>query len=144
MPPETLSHAEPAVAPFPENYFLENLAVRADNSVLVTAMNQKELWYVPAAARIGTVTPVLLHTFEELTWSFNEIEPDVFYLTTSNVYTNHESSLHRIDLRKWSPGEAIQPQKVLDFPKDASFLNGSCLIGPRTILVADSVGLIWR
>ncbi len=169
MPPETLSHAEPAVAPFPENYFLdnfalrtdksalintvasfpanyflENLAVRADNSVLVTAMNQKELWYVPATARIGTVTPILLHTFEELTWSFNEIEPDVFYLTTSNVYTNHESSLHRIDLRKWSPGEAIQPQKVLDFPKDASFLNGSCLIGPRTILVADSVGLIWR
>jgi len=86
MPPETLSHAEPAVAPFPENYFLdnfalrtdksalintvasfpanyflENLAVRADNSVLVTAMNQKELWYVPATARIGTVTPILLH-----------------------------------------------------------------------------------
>jgi hypothetical protein len=35
------------VATFPKNYFLENLAVRADNSILVTALNHKELWYVP-------------------------------------------------------------------------------------------------
>ena len=41
------------VAEFPENYFLENLAVRADNSVLVTAMNHKELWYAPPAPRSG-------------------------------------------------------------------------------------------
>jgi hypothetical protein len=34
------------VASFPENYFLENLAVRTDNSVLVTAFNHKQLWYV--------------------------------------------------------------------------------------------------
>jgi hypothetical protein len=133
------------VASFPANYFLENLALRADNSVLITAMNQKELWYAPPVAATETVTPILLHTFEQLTWSFTEVEPDVFYLITSNVYTNHESSLHRIDLRKWSPGEAIQPQKVLDFPKEARWLNGSCLIGPRTILVADSAaGLVWR
>jgi hypothetical protein len=32
------------VATFPKNYFLENLAVRADNSILVTALNHKELW----------------------------------------------------------------------------------------------------
>jgi hypothetical protein len=138
MPTTTLSQAEPTaasfpanyflenfalranksalittVASFPANYFLENLALRADNSALVTAMNQKELWYAPPAAATETVTPILLHTFEELTWSFTEVEPDVFYLITSNVYTNHESNLHRIDLRKWSPGEAIQPQKVL-------------------------------
>jgi hypothetical protein len=34
------------LATFPENYFLENLAVRDNNSVLVTAFNHKELWYV--------------------------------------------------------------------------------------------------
>ena len=122
------------VASFPANYFLENLALRADNSVLVTAMNWKELWYVPPAAAADTVTPILLHTFEQLTFNLNEVEPDVFYLITSNVYTNDELSLHRIDLRKWSPGEAIQPHKVLDFSKEARFLNGGCLIGPRTIL----------
>jgi hypothetical protein len=31
------------VAHFPENYFLENLVVRADGSVLVTTVLQKEL-----------------------------------------------------------------------------------------------------
>jgi hypothetical protein len=76
MPAATLSQAEPApafadksppittVASFPANYFLENLAMRADNSALVTAMNQKELWYVPPAAATEPVTPILLHTFE--------------------------------------------------------------------------------
>jgi hypothetical protein len=133
------------VASFPANYFLENLALRADNSALVTVMNQKELWYAPPAAAAETVTPILLHTFEQLTWSFTEVESDVFYLITSNVYTDHQSSLHRIDLRKWNPGETIRPQKVLDFPTEACSLNGSCLIGPRTILVADSAAaLIWR
>jgi hypothetical protein len=146
MPTATLSQAELAtVASFPANYFLENLALRADDSALITAMNQKELWYALPAAATETVTPILLHTFEQLTWSLTEVEPDVFYLATSNVYTDHKSSLHRIDLRKWRPGEAIQPQKLLDFPKEARWLNGSCLIGPRTIVVADSVaGLIWR
>jgi hypothetical protein len=169
MPTATLSRPEPRVAPlsanyflenfalradkpalittaasFPTNYFLENLALRADNSALVTAMNKRELWYVPPAVAANEVTPVLLHTFEQLTFNLNEVEPDVFYLVSSNVYSDHESSLHRIDLRKWSPGEPVKPQKVLDFPKEARFLNGGCLIGPRTIVVADSVGLIWR
>ena len=35
------------VATFPKHYFLENLAVRSDNSVLVTVLNHNELWYVP-------------------------------------------------------------------------------------------------
>jgi hypothetical protein len=133
------------VAFFPANYFLENFIVRADNSVLITAMNHKEIWHVPPAAAAETVKPFLLHTFEQLTISFTEVDPDVFYLVTSNVYTDHKSSLHRIDLRNWSASNPIQPQKVLDFPAEARALNGSCLVGPRTILVADSVaGLIWR
>jgi hypothetical protein len=106
------------VASFPENYFLENLAVRADNSVLITALNHKQVWYVPIHAA-KSAKPVLLHTFEQLTLSFTEVEPDVFYLCTSNAYTDHRSSLHRIDLRNWSIGNRIQPQKVLDFPDRA-------------------------
>ena len=38
MPPETLSHAEPAVAPFPENYFLDNFALRTDKSALINTV----------------------------------------------------------------------------------------------------------
>lgn len=32
---------------FPVKSFLENLAVRHDNSVLITSMNARELFYVP-------------------------------------------------------------------------------------------------
>lgn len=132
------------VAVFPEKFFLENLIVRADNSVLVTAMNRKELWYVPPTDQ-DRVEPVLLYTFEQLTMSLNEIEPDVFYLFTSNVYSDHKSSLHRIDLRNWSVGEPIHPERILNLPEQAIALNGSCLVGPRTILVADSgASVIWR
>lgn len=132
------------LATFPENYLLENLAVRADNSVLVTAFNHKELWYVPTNGT-ASAKPILLHTFDQLTLNLTEVEPDVFYLCTSNVYTDHRSSLHRIDLRNWSAGTPIQPQNVLDFPDRAGGLNGGCLIGQQTILVADSIaGLIWR
>jgi hypothetical protein len=134
-----------SVASFPANYFLENFALRADNSALITAMNHKELWYVPPATGAETVKPVLLHTFEQLTISLVEVEPDVFYLVTSNVYTDHKSSLHRIDLRNWYAGDPIRSEKLFDFPKEARSLNGSCLISTRTILIADSLAsLIWR
>lgn len=132
------------LATFPENYFLENLAVRADNSVLITAFNHKQLWCVPTNGT-ASAQPVLLHTFDQLTLNITEVEPDIFFLCTSNVYTDHRSSLHRIDLRNWTAGTPVHPQKVLDFPERARGLNGGCLIGPQTMLVADSLaGLIWR
>jgi hypothetical protein len=54
------------IAYFPEQFFLENLAVRADGSILVTVLNHKQLWYVPAPATELPVDPVLVHTFEPL------------------------------------------------------------------------------
>lgn len=39
----------------------------------------------------------------------------------------------------------VYPAVVLQFPEAAQALNGSCLVGPRTILVADSfISQIWR
>ena len=52
------------IASFPEYFFLENLAVRADGSILVTVLNHKQLWYVPAPHGSQPVTPVLVHTFD--------------------------------------------------------------------------------
>jgi len=146
MPTAILTQAKLAtVASFRPNYFLENFALRADNSALMTATNHKELWYVPPAAASESVKPILLHTFEQLTLNLVEVKPVVFYLTTSNVYTDYKSSRYRIDLRNWKAGSPIQSQKVFDFPKEARALNGSCLIGPRTMVVADSLaGLTWR
>ncbi|HSZ31379.1 MAG TPA: hypothetical protein VK784_16670 [Pseudonocardiaceae bacterium] len=46
------------VAYFPEKYFLENLAVRGDGSVLITAVLQEELWCVPGPEPRAAVSPV--------------------------------------------------------------------------------------
>ncbi len=133
------------IARFPSKYFLENLTVRSDNSVLVTAMNYKELWYVPPQSGDGEVMPALMHTFDQLTTGIVELEPDVFLILTSNLYTTHESFAHRLDLREWQPVSPIKPQLLCQFPKEARALNGCCLIAPGVVLVADSMAsLIWR
>lgn len=132
------------VAEFPEHYFLENLVVRADGSILVTAMNKKELWYVPAPGNDLPVQPLLMHTFDLLTLNLVETDDDVFYLTASDVYTTRESRLYRLDLRGWKPGQAIHPQLVLEFPEPRVGLNGSCLLAPGVLLVGGATDLIWR
>ena len=35
------------VAEFAKKFFIENLAVREDGSILITALNRNELWLVP-------------------------------------------------------------------------------------------------
>ena len=133
------------IALFPVKSFLENLAVRSDNSVLVTSMNARELFYVPPSSGSALVEPVLLHRFEQLTTGLVEIEPDLFLVSTSNLYTTHESFLHLLDLRGFRPGSPVRPDMVFRFPATARGLNGSCLIAPGVVLIADCfAGLIWR
>jgi hypothetical protein len=133
------------IAVFPKNYFLENLSVRSDNSVLVTALNHNELWYVPPSAHGAEVQPLLLFTFPHLAMGIVEVEPDVFYITVSEIYTWSASYLYRLDLNGWTPGEPVEPTPVLRFPDLARGLNGSCLIAPGLLLLADCFSsLIWR
>jgi hypothetical protein len=133
------------VAEFPQQYFLENLAVRQDNSVLVQVANRKELWYVPPADGQTSVTPVHLHTYQENAAGIVELEPDVFLLLTGNVYTTNESFIHRLDLRDWKPASPISPTLICQFPERARGVNGCCLLAPGIVLVADCfAGLIWR
>ncbi len=133
------------VAEFPVQYFLENLVVRKDNSVLIHVANKKELWFVPPTAAAQTVQPVRLHTYQENASGMVELEPDVFILFTGNVYTTHESFVHRLDLRDWTPGSVISPELICQFPEQARGVNGACLLAPGVILVADCfASLIWR
>jgi sugar lactone lactonase YvrE len=128
------------IAYFPEQFFLENLAVRPDGSILVTVLSEKQLWYVPAPGSDLPVDPVPVHTFDALTMGIVEAEPDVFYLCTFGPAT-----VERVDLRDWKPGVPITATRVLTFDEPGAVLNGCCLIAPRIMLVADSLaGLIWR
>jgi hypothetical protein len=146
MPAQETSLARlTTIAVFPRYYFLENLAVRDDGSVLVTAALQRELWYVPPADAATPAEPVLLHTFGQLASGIVETGPDVFYISTSDGCTTHESFLHRLDLRYWAPGQPVRAETVLKFGDPVGGLNGSCLLAPGVVLLADSVsGLIWR
>jgi hypothetical protein len=134
------------VARFPENYFLENLATRADGSVLVTAVLQQELWYVPAYDEAAEVKPLLLHTFDHLCTGIAEVEPDVFIVSLCDAYTSHESHLARIDFNGWTTGESVSPEIIFSFSDDrVRGLNGSCSLTPEVLLLADCfAGLIWR
>ena len=133
------------IALFPVKSFLENLAVRSDNSVLVTSMNDKELFYVSPSSGAAPVEPVLLHRFDQPTTGLVEVEPDLFLVSTSNLYTTHESYLQRLDLRDWQPGTPAPMETVFRFPDTAQWLNGRCLLAPGVVLIADCfAGLIWR
>ncbi len=146
MPDQPLPQAKLTLAAeFPAKSFLENLVVRADHSMLVTSMLAKELWYVPPVGEDLPVEATCIHTYGQPTLAIVEIEPDVFYLATSNLYTSHECFLHRVDLRGWSPGQPVETKMALALPADAKSINGGCLIAPRVLLLADCfAGSIWR
>jgi hypothetical protein len=137
----TTAHAKlTTVATFPEHFFLENLAVRADGSILVTVLNHKQLWYVPVPNGGQPVTPALVHTFDDFAMGIVEAEPDIFYISTAGP----AAALERVDMRGWVPGAPVKHTRVLTFDRPAG-LNGACLLAPRVILLADSLaGLIWR
>ena len=83
--------------------------------------------------------------FSQLALGIVEAEPNVFYISTSDIYTSHESYLHRLDLRGWVPGMAVAPEAVLRFPEPVRALNGSCVVASGIILIADCFSsLIWR
>jgi hypothetical protein len=121
------------VAEFPKGYFLENLAVRTDGSILVSALNKSELWYVPPLSETLPMQPVLMHTFELMTLNMVEGDDDVFYVTASDVYKTRISRLYRLDLRGWTPGEKVDPQLILEFPEPKVGLNGSCQFGMHLV-----------
>ena len=98
------------VATFPEQFFLENIAVRGDGSMLVTVLNRKELWYVPAPGPDLPVDPVLVHAFDHLAMGIVETKPDIFYVCTFGIAT-----LVRIDMRGWMPGAPVKARTVLTF-----------------------------
>ena len=88
---------------------------------------------------------MLLHTFDEPAVGIVELEPDIVLVCSTNIYTTHESYLHRFDFKDWSPGAPLKRELAFTFPKETRGPNGLCLFAPGVILVADCfAGLIWR
>ena len=132
------------LAEFPQHYFLENMAVRADGSMLITVQNRKELWFVPAASDGGPVKPSLLRTFEFNTTFIVEWQPDRFLLGVADVYGTREARLYEVNLRGWTPEHAVSPRLVLQMPEPRMGFNGAALIAPNVLIAAAMAGLLWR
>jgi hypothetical protein len=144
MPPLPTVTMTP-VAFFPQWYFPENLAVRADESILVTDVLHKELWWVPPARPAAVVEPLLVHRFDHPITGIAEVAPDLFIVCLTEGYTTHESHLARIDFNGWAPGAPVSPELIFTFADRVRALNGSCMLGPNVLAVADCfAGLIWR
>ena len=131
-------------AEFPEHFFLENLAVRADGSMLITVANRKELWFVPTPGGTQPVKPSLLFTFEFNLGFVVEWKPDRFLVAVADVYDTRESRLYDLDLTGWKPGAPVEPRRMLEFPKPWAGLNGGCFLAPDVLLAAGMANLIWR
>jgi hypothetical protein len=95
------------VAEFPQHFFLENIAVRHDDSMLVTVQNRKELWLVPAPGDHIPVQPALLHDFEFNTTFVAEWRPDIYLLGVADVYDTGQAKLYRIRRRHHRSGAMV-------------------------------------
>ena len=131
-------------ATFPIDYFIENIAVRNDGSILVTVLLHNEVYYIPSPSTQGG-DPILIHKFSDHPSGIVEGEADIFYISTSGFWSHEPCTLHRLDLRSFSPEAIPVPEPILTFPKRAHGLNGSCALSPTSILCADSFAdCIWR
>src|SRR5258707_11647201 len=91
------------IASFPRQYFLENMPIRGDNSILVTVANHQELWYIPPPSERMPLDPLLLCTFAQSAMGIVEREPNLFYICPSNSWTSHQPYLLRLHMRPLSP-----------------------------------------
>jgi hypothetical protein len=141
---------------FPNETWVENIAVRSSGQLLVTIITTPDLYQVdPFSSSPAT----LVHSFPHATSTLGiaEIQPDVFavvvgnWSTTTFSTTNGSYSVWEVDLRPFELGEngittKAAVSKIADIP-EASFLNGLTLLAPLSpyLLIADSgLGVVWR
>jgi len=135
---------------FPNSSWIENIAVRANGSLLITEMTSPSLYHI---------NPFLSHT--QNAWQIasfpghlgllgiTETDPDVFAVVAGNFSLSPPSgstpksySLYSVDMTTSPPCIT----RLTDFPQ-ASFLNGISYLPPpyNSLLLADStLGVIFR
>ncbi|KAE9366931.1 hypothetical protein N431DRAFT_548625 [Stipitochalara longipes BDJ] len=157
----TVANAVPATLPspairtiyeFPNETWVENIAVRSNGNLLLNLLSTPTLYELnPFNPAPGSAK--LLHTFPFATGlaGIAEIEPDVFAVVAGNwslktfTTTPGSWSVWKVDLNQgWNNLPTVS--KIADVTK-ASFLNGMTLLAPGSpyLLISDSVlGVVWR
>ncbi|KAI4089779.1 MAG: hypothetical protein LQ344_005144 [Seirophora lacunosa] len=167
----TITHPRPSQRPlplpvhviheFPKGTWIENIAVRPNDQILVSLSTSPDLYQIdPVPYRRP---PILVHSFAGYTslTGIVEVDPDVFYVVAGNFsFKKFEefspvfgsSSVFEVDFTnnsrvgKEETKETPAVRKVADFPT-ADLLNGAALLSRAAgnILLADSLaGAVWK
>jgi hypothetical protein len=122
------------VTTFQAHFFVENPAGRANGSILVSVLNRKQLWYVPAPDRGPPVTPAQVHTFDGFAMGLVEAEPDSFYTENTIGCMSIESATESAT-RSVVAGDPFDGQLV--GPSRAAWVRGSADYGRVAYVTTD-------
>ena len=133
---------------FPNETWVENLAIRSNGKILVTLLTSPEVWQIDPTQRSAE----LIYHFPNATSALGiaEVHPEVFAVAVGNIsVATIESvpgsySIWQLDFEKRK--HHAQVKKITDLPQ-AAFLNGMCVLPgrPGSVLIADSAqGLIYE
>jgi hypothetical protein len=137
---------------FPNETWVENLAIRSNGNILVTLLSSPEVWEIDPSQEDFAK---LIYRFPEAlsALGISELQPDVFVVAVGNITLPAIASepgsysAWEIDLRHHRDQHAQCPKitKIANLPQ-AHFLNGLCNLptAPHTVLLADSaLGVIY-
>ena len=146
---------------FPNDTWVENLAMRSNGNLLVTLIQSPEVWEInpnrePPDAHLVFRFPDAISAL-----GIAEIEPDVFAVNVGNWSDITDSptvgswSIWSLDLRRWNKdatrygpeGHGCVTAKNIGDISEAVFLNGLSTLprSPSLLMVADSgAGVIYR
>ncbi|KAE8333919.1 hypothetical protein BDV39DRAFT_188247 [Aspergillus sergii] len=120
---------------FPNGTWLENIAVRSNGNILVTAYNLAQLWEINPFNGTNSNHACLIHQFQNpgTITGITEIDQDIFVTIASN-------SLWKVDLSR--PEPVVNP---INITIPAGTLNGMATLNNSSLAISDSsLGLIWR
>jgi hypothetical protein len=156
-PPSPSTSPIKTIYEFPNETWVENLAVRSSGELLLTLITTPDLYQLDP---FSPTEAILIHSFPNATsvLGISEIQPDVFAVVVGNwsdaTFTtfNGSYSIWKVDLQSFQRngiGKFVSKasvSKIASLP-EASFLNGMTLLAPLSayLLIADSgLGVVWR
>ncbi|KAK5175735.1 uncharacterized protein LTR77_000874 [Saxophila tyrrhenica] len=135
---------------FPNETWVENLAVRQNGAVLCTSISRAAIYQVDPFSHVAAT----VHQFDILdgVLGIAEIENDIFVAVTAtidlatNMAKNGSAKIWRVDMCAWSLG-APNPISLISNLPEVGLPDGVTPLptDPGVVLVADAdKGLIWR
>ncbi|KAI4155235.1 MAG: hypothetical protein LQ340_001122 [Diploschistes diacapsis] len=125
---------------FPQDTWVENLAVRSNGQILATLFTSPQLYQVDPT---GNSPASLVHTFPQQTSCLGiaELGTDIFYVVAGNVSLTTFASVpgsfnvYKVDMTGYSPGGNPSVSKVANFPQGKE-LNGMTVLNAAQDLLA--------